>query len=95
MASPSWRVADPDTYLPYVWVLPPCFAAGDAGGADPTFAAGGLAGAGISRCRQATRYSSCDQASVRARSARPALVPPRRDLQTVIAWFERPLIVEV
>jgi hypothetical protein len=40
MASPSWRVADPDTYLPYVWVLPPCFAAGDAGGADPTFAAG-------------------------------------------------------
>ena len=23
MASPSWRVVDPDTCLPYVWVLPP------------------------------------------------------------------------
>ena len=23
MASPSWRVVDPDTCLPYVWVFPP------------------------------------------------------------------------
>jgi hypothetical protein len=44
------------------------FAGGKPGGADPSFAAW-ASRAATSRCRQAARYSSCDQSSARARSA--------------------------